>query len=131
MNVIMFPFRRPVTAMMLVVGFVSGGMLAMKTMRAGSFPPLNTPKVYASLDSASTIARQMKEYVVSQFESFFKKHEEEHHEESQKIVVTSPKAMEVTITQPYVCQIHSQQHINVSHWKAGISRRSWSGRARR
>jgi membrane fusion protein (multidrug efflux system) len=33
----------------------------------------------------------------------------EHH----KIVVTSPKAMDVTITQQYVCQIHAQRHINV------------------
>ena len=31
----------------------------------------------------STSAKQMKEYVVSQFESYFQKHEEEHHEEHQ------------------------------------------------
>jgi membrane fusion protein (multidrug efflux system) len=30
-----------------------------------------------------------------------------------KIVATSPKAMDVIITQQYVCQIHSQRHINV------------------
>ena len=35
--------------------------------------------------------------------------EEEHH----KIVVTSPQAKDVIITQQYVCQIHSQRHINV------------------
>src|SRR5437763_1720705 len=34
---------------------------------------------------------------------------QEHH----KIVVTSPMAKDVTITQQYVCQIHSQRHINV------------------
>ena len=28
-------------------------------------------------------------------------------------MLTSPKAMDVTITQRYVCQIHSQRHINV------------------
>src|SRR5262245_26232396 len=33
--------------------------------------------------------------------------------EHQKIVVTSPKAEDVTITQQYVCQIHSQRHIEV------------------
>src|SRR5437588_12178760 len=33
----------------------------------------------------------------------------EHH----KIVVTSPKAKDVIITQQYVCQIHSQRHIKV------------------
>ncbi len=28
-------------------------------------------------------------------------------------MLTSPKAMDVAISQPYVCQIHSQRHINV------------------
>src|SRR6476619_1206057 len=37
--------------------------------------------------------------------------EQTHHEH--KIVVTSPKAMDVIITQQYVCQIHSQIHIKV------------------
>jgi membrane fusion protein (multidrug efflux system) len=36
-------------------------------------------------------------------------HQEEHH----KIVATSPKVQDVIITQPYVCQIHSQRHIKV------------------
>jgi membrane fusion protein (multidrug efflux system) len=40
-------------------------------------------------------------------------HKEESHKEHQKIVVTSPQAKYVTITQQYVCQIHSQRHINV------------------
>jgi membrane fusion protein, multidrug efflux system len=38
---------------------------------------------------------------------------EKPHEEHHKIVVTSPKATDVIITQPYVCQIHSQRNINV------------------
>jgi membrane fusion protein (multidrug efflux system) len=37
----------------------------------------------------------------------------------QKIVVTSPKAKDVIITQPYVCQIHSRQHINVRAMQSG------------
>ena len=55
----------------------------------------------------------MKGYIVGQFESYFHKHEEEAHQEQHKIVVTSPEAKDVTITQQYVCQIHSQRHINV------------------
>ena len=55
----------------------------------------------------------MKGYIVGQYESYFHKHEEEAHEEHHKIVVTSPEAKDVTITQQYVCQIHSQRHINV------------------
>jgi membrane fusion protein (multidrug efflux system) len=38
---------------------------------------------------------------------------EEHEEGERKVVVTTPKAMDVTITQQYVCQIHSQRHIEV------------------
>src|SRR6185437_13068570 len=45
--------------------------------------------------------------------SFFHKQEEATHEEPRKVVATSPRAMNVTLTQRYVCQIHSRQHINV------------------
>ncbi len=50
---------------------------------------------------------------VAQVESYFHPHKEERHEEHNQIVVTSPKVMDVVITQPYVCQIHSKQHIEV------------------
>ena len=41
-------------------------------------------------------------------------HDGEHaHHEQHKIVTTSPKVMDVTVTQQYVCQIHSQRHIKV------------------
>ncbi len=36
-----------------------------------------------------------------------------------KIVVTSPKAKDVVITQQFVCQIHSRQHINVRAMQSG------------
>jgi membrane fusion protein (multidrug efflux system) len=39
--------------------------------------------------------------------------EKQSNEEHHKIVVTSPQAKYVTITQPYVCQIHARRHINV------------------
>ena len=38
---------------------------------------------------------------------------ERHDQEHRKIVLTSPKAMDVAITQRYVCQIHSRRHIDV------------------
>jgi membrane fusion protein (multidrug efflux system) len=38
---------------------------------------------------------------------------EQPHRENQKIVVTSAEAKDVILTQPYVCQINSQRHINV------------------
>jgi membrane fusion protein (multidrug efflux system) len=39
--------------------------------------------------------------------------EESHQDEQNKIVVTSPIAKDVIVTQQYVCQIHSQRHINI------------------
>ena len=35
------------------------------------------------------------------------------HEEPRKVVVTSPEAEDVTLTQRYVCQIHSKRHIDI------------------
>ena len=47
------------------------------------------------------------------------KHAEHHHEEGHKIVATSPVALDVTLTQQYVCQIHSQRHIEVRALERG------------
>jgi membrane fusion protein (multidrug efflux system) len=113
MNPIVFAVRRPVTTLMLVVAVVSSGVLGSSNMRAASSPPPTIRKKYASLDYISTGAKQMKGYIVGRLESYFHKHEEEPHHEQHKIVVTSPKAKGVILTEQYVCQIHSQRHINV------------------
>ncbi|MFO0843772.1 MAG: efflux RND transporter periplasmic adaptor subunit [Gemmataceae bacterium] len=47
------------------------------------------------------------------------KDEERHESEQHKIVLTSPMAKDVTITQQYVCQIRSQRHINVRALQSG------------
>ena len=112
MNPIEFVMRRPVTTLMLVVALIGGGVFGLYKMRV-DIPPLNTPKIYAYLDYIGASAKQTKGYIVGRFESYFHKHEEEHHQEQHKIVVTSPKAKDVIITQQYVCQIHSQRHIKV------------------
>ncbi|MEQ9410090.1 MAG: efflux RND transporter periplasmic adaptor subunit [Fuerstiella sp.] len=46
-------------------------------------------------------------------------HEEGHHEAEHKIVVTSPVAKPVTITESFVCQIHSHRHIEVCALESG------------
>ncbi|HEX4131727.1 MAG TPA: efflux RND transporter periplasmic adaptor subunit [Pirellulales bacterium] len=46
------------------------------------------------------------------------KHEEEHHE-AHKITATSPESKSITLSQPYVCQIHSQRHIQVRALERG------------
>ena len=46
-------------------------------------------------------------------------HREEHHHEAHKIVATSPQVRDVTITERYVCQIHSQRHIQLRALERG------------
>jgi len=113
MNPFRFAMRRPVTTLMLAVPLVGGGVLGVSMMRADTLPPLNTPKSSAHLDSLGMSGKEMKGSILGQLESYFQKHEEQPHEENRKIVATSPKAKDVIITQAYVCQIHSQRHIEV------------------
>jgi membrane fusion protein (multidrug efflux system) len=47
------------------------------------------------------------------------RHTEAAHQEHQKIVATCPQITPVTITQRYVCQIHSQRHIKVRALEMG------------
>ena len=113
MNRIKFPMRRLVRTLMLVAALISGVVFVLYKMRM-DIPRLNTPKIYAYLDSMGMRAEQMKGRIVGQYESYFHKHkEEEAHAEQHKILVTSPMAKDVIITQEYVCQIHSRRHINV------------------
>ena len=77
MNPIVFAMRRPVTTMMLVAVLISGGVLASNKAILDTLRPLNTPKIHIYLDYVGTRANQIKEYVVSHFESYFHKHEEE------------------------------------------------------
>lgn len=46
-------------------------------------------------------------------------HKEEVHHEAHKITATTPQSMDVTLTQPYVCQIHSQRHIKIRALEMG------------
>ncbi len=122
MNPIKFAMRRPVTTLMLTVALlVSGGVIGLNEMRADSYPPQKTPKVYVVLDYrwARRPSRTTKGYVVTKVESYFHKHEEQLHEEHRKVLVTSPEAKSVSILQQYVCQIHSQRHINVRALEGG------------
>jgi membrane fusion protein, multidrug efflux system len=47
------------------------------------------------------------------------KHKAEVHHESHTIVATSPERKAITLTQQYVCQIHSQRHIKIRAMEMG------------
>ena len=70
-------------------------------------PALNTPKLYAQLDTLS-------ERITNLYHKYFGKHSDsEAHSEEHTITVTSPIVRPETITQAFVCQIHSRNHIDV------------------
>jgi membrane fusion protein (multidrug efflux system) len=45
--------------------------------------------------------------------------QEQGHHARHKIIVTLPKVMDITVKQPYVCQIHSRRHIDVCALEKG------------
>lgn len=91
--------------LIMVAVLISGGVFAMYKMRV-DVPPLRTSMIYAYLDSMGVRAEQMSGRMLGHQE------EEVHHEEN-KIIVTSPLAKDVILTQRFVCQIHSRRHIEV------------------
>src|SRR5262249_8654661 len=80
MNPILFAMRRPVRTMMLGVALVSGGVFALNQADVVNVPSL-PPKTYVYFGYVSAGLTQIKDYIVHQFESHFKRHEEGHHEE--------------------------------------------------
>jgi RND family efflux transporter MFP subunit len=119
MNPIVFVMRRLVITLMLVATLAIGGVLGLSKMGVDVLPPQHMRTVHASVDVVGARAKQMKEYIVAKFESYFHKHEEESHQEQQTIVVTSPKVQDVTITDSFVCQIRAQRHIEIRALEPG------------
>jgi hypothetical protein len=113
MNRIVFAIREPVATLLLVVGLGSDGVLGVSKVRAEVIPPLETRKVCADLGSIGTRAKHMKAYPVGPFESYFHKQNEQPNERHRKVVLTRPKARDVTVAHSYLCTIHAQQHIQV------------------
>ena len=97
--------------LILIAALVSGGVFGLYKMRV-DIPALNTAKIYAHLDSLGP-REKWKGYILGRYESYFHKHGGEAHQEHDKIVVTTPMARDVIITQEFVCQIHSRRHIDV------------------
>ena len=132
MNPIVFAMRRPVTTLMLVVALVSGGVLGMSKLRGDIFPPLNTPKIYAYLDYIGMCAKQTKEYIVGQYESYFHKDKERRPSTSTRRS-WSPALRQRTSSSPSNMSARSTRSATSMSvpWRTGISRRSRSRRARR
>ena len=99
MNPLRFAWRRPVLTLVLLA-LTSGGVFALNSSGVDVGPIIEAARIGSLLDGSA---------VASETEG----PEESPHHEHHKILVTSPKSMDVTLTQPYVAQIHSRRHIEV------------------
>lgn len=119
MNPFVFAVRRPFTTLMLTAALAGGAVFGLSKMHVVDLSRIDNPRVHTYTEKIVEKAKQAKEYAVKKYEAYFGEHEEEVHHEPHKVVVTSPKAKNITITQQYVCQIHSQRHIEVCALKGG------------
>jgi len=108
MNPIAVAVRRPVTTLALLAALTSGGVLALNKARPDIFPS----QVHDFLDSIHLSPEQVKGLMAGH-------RSEEDHAEAHTIVAAFPQSQAVTLTQNYVCQIHSQRHISVRALKEG------------
>jgi membrane fusion protein (multidrug efflux system) len=113
MNPFAFVRRRPITALTITIALAGGVVLGLSTLQIVKLAPLSKSTSHSWLEYIEEKAGQAKASAVVQYQSYFHIQEEEHHEENRNIVLTSPKSMDVTITQRRVCQIRSQRHIEV------------------
>ncbi|MBI2825251.1 MAG: efflux RND transporter permease subunit [Planctomycetia bacterium] len=71
MNPVFFAMKHPITTVMMVVGLVCGGAMALDRMRVDIFPPLNEPRIYVFLQYGGMSPAQMEGLIVNQFELLF------------------------------------------------------------
>ncbi len=71
MNPVNFALRHPITMLMLVVGLIAGGGLAIFRMRVDIFPPFDLPQIYVIQNFNGFSPAQMEGLIVNQFELNF------------------------------------------------------------
>ena len=98
MNPLHFARRRPVVTLILATAVLVAGGMGLSAF---------------GFELSSVVDTKHLHDLGARVEALFHKHTEEHHEEPHKIVATTPQSTSVTLTQQYVCQIHSQRHIEV------------------
>ena len=118
MNPFAFVKRRPKTTLTLVVALAVSVVLGLYALRV-DIPSLHTAKIYAQIDTLAERVIRSKDSVFGGGESSPGEGEVKLGEEVRKVVVTSPVQKDVLITQEYVCQIHSQKHIEVCALEGG------------
>jgi membrane fusion protein (multidrug efflux system) len=114
MNPITFVKRRPLMALTLVVASAGAVVFGLYKLRV-DLPFVNSTKLYAQLDDLTARLMQAKSPGKESSEG----DEEKEHEEGHQIIVTSPVIKDLVLRQKYVCQIHSQKHIEIRALEGG------------
>lgn len=118
MNPVAFVRRWLPKALLTAVVLTGGGAFALYKTRV-DVPALRTARLYALMDSAAVRVAEAKQRVVGRHGPGGPEHGEGPRAEAHKVVVTRPESKDVVITQQYVCQIHSQRHIDVCALEGG------------
>src|SRR5436189_6211645 len=71
MSPVSFSLRHPITMMMVTVGLIGGGALAVSKMRVDIFPPFDIPQIYVIQNFNGMSPAQMEGLIVNQFELEF------------------------------------------------------------
>lgn len=103
MNPFAFARRRPITTLILVAGVAACVVLGLRQFGVDPAPALASLRINSMLEGLNNRVHGAES----------DEPEGSAHEEGQRIITTTPKVMDVTVTQPYVCQIHSRRHIDV------------------
>src|SRR6478735_2812939 len=71
MNLVSFALRRPVTVLVLVIGVVLAGLLAISRMSRDIFPDLGVPVLYVAQPYGGMDPAQMEGFLVNYYEYHF------------------------------------------------------------
>jgi membrane fusion protein (multidrug efflux system) len=106
--------RRVVVLILSCAVMLGCGVIGFKHLNASTLETsVSSAQLRTYLDKARTHFERAKDYVTSKFESGSEEGEEEAEHVAHKVVATSPETKDVTITESYVCQIHSRRHIEI------------------
>src|ERR1700733_4421241 len=71
MNLVATALRRPLTVIVLIIGVLLGGALALKQMARDIFPPLGVPTIYVAQPYGGMDPAQMEGYLTYYYEYHF------------------------------------------------------------
>ena len=71
MNLVSFALRRPITVLVLVIGIVLAGLLALSRMSRDIFPDLGVPVLYVAQPYGGMDPAQMEGFLVNYYEYHF------------------------------------------------------------